>query len=117
MGIEVRALAWLRSHETAHDFALRIDLQDASGYGIAHIKDVVWRHDKAKQMSQAPLPQELAISIEDLDACILTVAYIDESPSITIVWGVSNCPGPVPFIPQPSSGLPYLSNFKTREFP
>src|SRR5260370_14122561 len=48
VGIEVRPLAWLRSRETAQDSALRIDFQDAPGYGVAHIKDVVRRDDKAK---------------------------------------------------------------------
>jgi len=78
VGIEVRPLARLRSRETAQDSALRIDLQDAPGYGVAHIKDVVRRDDKAKGMPKAPLPQEPTISVEDLDACILTVAYVDE---------------------------------------
>jgi hypothetical protein len=78
VGIEVRPFAWFRSRETAQNSALRVDLQDAPGYGVAHIKDVVRREDKAKRMPWAPLPQELAISVEDLDARILTVAYVDE---------------------------------------
>jgi hypothetical protein len=40
----------LWSRETAQNSALRVDLQDAPGYGIAHIKDVVRRDDKAKGM-------------------------------------------------------------------
>ena len=117
MGIEVRPLARLRSRETAQDSALRIDLQDAPGYGVAHIKDVVRRDDKAKGMPKAPLPQEPTISVEDLDACILTVAYVDEVTINHDRMGSVELSGPLPFIPQPSSGLPYLSNFSTREFP
>jgi hypothetical protein len=50
VGIEVRPLAWLRSRETAHDSALRVDLQDAPSYSVAHIKDVVRCDNKAKGM-------------------------------------------------------------------
>lgn len=71
-------LAFLRAPETAQDSALRVDLQDAPGYRVAHIKDVFRRDHKAKGMPQAPLPQKPAIPVEDLNACILTVAYVDE---------------------------------------
>jgi hypothetical protein len=74
----VRPLARLHARETAQDSALRIDLQDTPSYGVAHVEEVVRREDKAKGMPKSPLPQELAISVEDLDACVLPVAHLDQ---------------------------------------
>jgi len=43
----------VRFRETPQDSALRVDLQDAPSYGVAHIKDVVRRDDKATGMPYA----------------------------------------------------------------
>src|SRR5712692_4636633 len=78
MRIEMWSLPGLRSGETAHDFALRIDLQNAAGDSVGHIKGMVWGQHQAKWTPQFPLPQKPAIPVEDLDAGILPVANIDQ---------------------------------------
>src|SRR5438552_9137521 len=71
-------LARLRSGETTHNFALRIDLQNAAGDRVGHVKGVVWSEHQAKGTSKFPLPQKPAIPVEDLDARILPIADIDQ---------------------------------------
>src|SRR5260370_17930480 len=78
VGDKGRALARLRSGETTHDFALRIDLQNAPGNSVGHIKGVVWGEHQAKWTPKFPLPQKPAIPVEDLDTRILPVADIDQ---------------------------------------
>src|SRR6266852_7165014 len=78
MRIEMWSLAGLRSSETAHNFAIRIDLQNAAGDSVGHIKGVVWGQHQAKWAPKFPLPQKPAIPVEDLDAGILPVANVDQ---------------------------------------
>src|SRR6266852_1621728 len=73
MRIEMWSLAGLRSSETAHNFAIRIDLQNAAGDSVGHIKGAVWGQYQAKWTPKLPLPQKPAIPVEDLDARILSV--------------------------------------------
>lgn len=68
MRIEMWSLAGLRSGETAHDFGLRIDLQNAAGDSVGHIKRVVWGQHRAKWTAKFPLPQKPPIPVEDPDA-------------------------------------------------
>src|SRR5260370_5079884 len=78
MRIEMWSLAGLRSSETAHNFAIRIDIQNAAGESVGHIKGAVWGQHQAKWAPKFPLPQKPAIPVEDLDAGILPVANIDQ---------------------------------------
>src|SRR5713101_1768828 len=78
MRIEIWSLPRRRPGETAHDFALRIDLQNAAGDSVGHIKGVVWGQHQAKWTPKFPLPQKPAIPVEDLDARILPVADVNQ---------------------------------------
>jgi hypothetical protein len=78
---------------------------------------VVWGEHRAKWAPNFPLPQEPAIPIEDLDAGILPVANIDQVAINHDRVGSVELPRPSALHSQPSSLLPYLSNFSTREFP
>ena len=62
------------------------------------------------------LAQKLTVSIEDLDACVAAVGYVDVPLlSAAIECGVLNCPGPSPGVPKDINHLPFLSTFATRE--
>ena len=118
MGIEVRPPARLRSGETAQDSALRIDLQDTPSYGVAHVEEVVRREDKAKGMPKSPLPQELAISVaisvEDLDACVLAIAHVDQVTINCDRMGSVELPRPGTLHPPPKQRPAVVVNFRTR---